>query len=58
MDLPVDTIGSILNGTVSLEVVLKQQLADLRSKQAIIQGSIDLGDKLVSFIGFIKRKKL
>ena len=48
MDLPVDTIGSILNGTENLEKVLNQQLADLRSKQAMIQGSIDLCDKLVS----------
>ena len=48
MDLPVDTIGSILNGTVSLEVVIKQQLAELKSKQLMIQGSIDLCDKLVA----------
>lgn len=48
MDLPVETIGSILNGTVSLEVVIKQQLAELKSKQLMIQGSIDLCDKLVA----------
>ena len=34
MDLPVETIGSILNGTVSLEVVIKQQLAELKSTSA------------------------
>ena len=48
MDLPVETIGSILNGTESIEVVLKQQLAELKSKQLMIQGSIDLCDKLVA----------
>jgi len=47
MDLPVETIGSILNGIVSLEDALMQQLLELKNKQSMIQGSIDLCQKIM-----------
>jgi len=48
MDLPVETIGCILDGRVSLEEVLSEQLLELKDKQFMIQGSIDLCQQIVS----------
>ena len=48
MDVPVETIYLILKGEVSLEVVLRRQEEELLEKKEMIQGSIDLCQKLMS----------
>ena len=47
MDLSVELIGKILDHTISAEDALEQQLLELKSKQQILQSSIDLCQKMI-----------
>ena len=47
MDLPIETISLIINGELSIQDAIEQQLLDLKKKQKAIQGSIDLCEKVV-----------
>lgn len=47
MDLSVEAISSILEGEISLEETLENQLKELRMKQEMLQGSIDLCQKII-----------
>ena len=47
MDLSVELIGKILDHTISSEDALEQQLLELKSKQQILQSSIDLCQKMI-----------
>ena len=47
MDLPVEVIGKILEHEISAEDALEQQLIDLKSKQQMLQSSIDLCKKMI-----------
>lgn len=47
MDISVEMIGKILDGDISAEDALEQQLMDLRVKQQTLQNSIDLCQKVI-----------
>jgi len=47
MDLPIETIGKILEKETAVEDALKEQLAELKVKQQMLQGSIDLCQKMI-----------
>lgn len=47
MDLPIETISLLVHNETSIENVMEQQLLDLREKQKMLQGSIDLCQKIV-----------
>lgn len=47
MDMPVETIGSILTDKISFEEALRQQLSDLEHKQQTIQSSMELCQKMI-----------
>ena len=47
MDIPVETIGSILSDKISFEDVLRQQLSDLEHKQQTIHSSMELCQKMI-----------
>ncbi len=48
MDISVETIGKLLENEITMEDVLEQQLLDLKNKQMVIQGSIDLCQKMIA----------
>lgn len=47
MDISVERIGKILDGDISVENALEQQLMDLKVKQQTLQNSIDLCQKVI-----------
>lgn len=47
IDLSVEMIGKILNNEVSAEDVLEQHMIDLKSKQQMLQSSMDLCRKMI-----------
>lgn len=47
MDISVEVIGKILEKQISAEDALEQQLIDLKSKQQMLQSSIDLCRKMI-----------
>ncbi len=47
MDISVETIGEILDGLISTEDVLQNQIIDLTAKQQMLQSSIDLCQKII-----------
>lgn len=47
VDLPIETISLLVHNETSIENVMEQQLLDLREKQKMLQGSIDLCQKIV-----------
>ena len=47
MDISVEIIGKIFENETSAEDVLEQQLIDLKSKQQMLQSSIDLCQKMI-----------
>lgn len=46
MDLPIETISGIIRGETNLATVLEQQIAELTTKQEMLEGSINLCQKL------------
>lgn len=48
MDISVEVIGKILENEISAEDALEQQLIDLKSKQQMLQSSIDLCQKMIN----------
>lgn len=48
MDFSVELIGKLLRGEIGMEEALADQLRELQEKQKILQGSIDLCQKLVA----------
>ncbi len=47
MDLPLERIDSLIKNEISLEEVLKEQMQELVIKQQMLQGSIDLCQKVL-----------
>ncbi len=47
MDMPIETIYQLIMKEVTVQVVLEQQLEDLKEKQKTIQGAIDLCEKVI-----------
>lgn len=48
MDLPIESIYLLVKKESSLELVIEQQIQDLLAKQEMIQGSIDLCQKMIN----------
>ena len=48
MDIPIESIYSLVKKESSLELVIEQQIQDLLAKQETIQGSIDLCQKVIN----------
>lgn len=51
MDISIEDIHGILEGEASLEEVLRRQVAELKEKQEMLQGSIDLCEEILSCDG-------
>jgi len=47
MDLPIETIYQLIVKEVSVQEVLEQQLLNLKEKQKVIQGAMDLCEKVI-----------
>lgn len=47
MDMSIEVISSIINGEVSREDAMEQQMLDLKEKQKTIQGAMDLCQKVL-----------
>lgn len=47
MDLPIETISLLIHKKISMQDAVEQQLLDLKEKQKMIQGSIDLCQKII-----------
>lgn len=47
MDFPIEIIGKIFENEISVEDALERQLLELKAKQQMIQGSIDLCQKVI-----------
>lgn len=47
MDISVETIGQILDGEMTLQSALESQILELQEKKQMIQGSIDLCQKVM-----------
>lgn len=48
MDFPIESIHQLLVKEVSVQDVLEQQLSDLREKQKMLQGAMDLCEKIIA----------
>ena len=48
MDFPIESIHQLLVKEVSVQDVLEQQLTDLREKQKMLQGAMDLCEKIIA----------
>jgi len=48
MDFSIETIHQLLVKEVSVQDVLEQQLSDLREKQKMLQGAMDLCEKIIA----------
>jgi len=48
MDFPIESIHQLLERKVSVQTVLEQQLSELQEKQKMLQGAMDLCEKIIA----------